>query len=35
MAKDMVVYGLYDTRTELEGAITAPRNARFRATDIS
>lgn len=35
MAKDIVVYGLYDTRTELEGAITALRNAGFRPTDIS
>ena len=35
MAKDIVVYGLYNTRSELEHAVTGLRDAGFRATDIS
>jgi hypothetical protein len=35
MAKDIAVFGLYPTRTELEHAVEALRSAGFRATDIS
>src|SRR6266542_3418494 len=35
MRKDIAVFGLYPTRTELEGAVEALRSAGFRGTDIS
>lgn len=35
MAKDLAVFGLYPTRTDLERGIEALRSAGFRATDIS
>src|SRR5436190_5741732 len=35
MAKDIVVFGLYPGRTELERAVESLRSAGFRATDVS
>jgi len=35
MRKDIGVFGLYPTRTELERAVEALRGAGFRATDVS
>jgi heat induced stress protein YflT len=35
MAKDTAVFGLFETRTQLERAVDALRNQGFRATDIS
>src|SRR6266511_250966 len=35
MGKDIAVFGLYATRTELEGAVEALRSAGFRGTDVS
>ena len=35
MAKDIAVFGLYSTRTELEAAVEALRAAGFRGSDVS
>jgi hypothetical protein len=35
MRKDIGVFGLYPTRTELEGAVEALRSAGFRGSDVS